>query len=117
MTHHTAEHRTQAMNDCIHACQQCETICLETINYCLGEGGEHADPAHIALLATCADICSTSARTMLRGAAVHTAVCRACAEVCRECAVSCEGFDDAEMERCVQACRRCADSCDAMSAE
>ncbi len=33
MTHHTAEHRSQAMNDCILACRQCETTCLETINY------------------------------------------------------------------------------------
>ena len=117
MTHHTAEHRSQAMNECIENCSQCERICLETTNYCLGEGEEHADAAHIALLAACADICGTSARTMLRGAAVHTAVCKACAEVCRECAASCDGFDDAEMERCAEICRRCARSCDAMGKE
>ena len=114
MTHHTAEHRSQAMNQCIEDCSQCERVCLETINYCLGE--DHADSAHIALLAACADICGTGARTMLRSAAVHAAVCKACAEVCRECAASCEGFDDAEMEGCAEACRRCAKSCDAMAA-
>lgn len=103
------------MNTCIEDCSQCERVCLETTNYCLGEGEDHADPTHIALLAACADICGTSAHTMLRGAAVHTAVCKACAEVCRECAASCEGFDDPEMERCVQACRRCAESCEAMA--
>lgn len=115
MTHHTAEHRNQAMNDCIVACQQCETTCLETINYCLGEGGEHAAPDHIALMAACTDICSTCARTMLRGATVHTPVCKACAEVCRQCADSCErAGDDAEMKRCAEACRRCAEACAAM---
>lgn len=117
MTHHTAEHRSQAMNDCIDACTQCEATCLETINYCLGEGGEHADPNHIALMATCADICATCRRAMLRGSDAHKALCGACADVCRQCADSCERIgEDADMKRCAEACRRCAESCDAMAA-
>lgn len=115
MTHHTAEHRSQAMNDCIQVCTQCDATCLETINYCLGEGGKHAAPDHIILMTACADICNTAARTMLRGSNVH-AVCRACAEVCHQCAASCEAFgDDAEMQRCAETCRRCAESCEAMA--
>ncbi|MEQ7780288.1 four-helix bundle copper-binding protein [Xanthomonas hortorum] len=117
MTHHSAAHRPQAMNDCIDNCTQCHAICLETINYCLGKGGgAHAAPEHIALLAACADICATSADTMLRGATVHTVICGACAEVCRQCAAACEAMgDDAEMQRCAEICRRCADSCAAMA--
>src|SRR3546814_5162654 len=67
MTHHSAAHRPQAMNECIDNCTQCHAICLETINYCLTKGGVHAAPEHIALLATCADTCATSADAMLRG--------------------------------------------------
>lgn len=116
MSHHTAAHRDPSMNDCIDACTQCHAICLETINYCLGQGGRHAAPEHIALLATCADICATSADTMLRGASVHAATCGACAEVCRQCADACDGMgDDAEMKRCAEACRRCAEHCAKMS--
>ena len=74
MTHHSEDHRSQAMNECIDNCTQCHAICLETINYCLGKGGAHAAPEHIALLATCADICATSADAMLRGASVHVTV-------------------------------------------
>ena len=99
MTHHSAEHRTQAMNECIDNCTQCQAICLETINYCLTKGGEHAAPRHIALLASCADICG------------------ACAEVCRQCARDCEAMGDAEMKRCAEICRRCAESCAAMAAQ
>lgn len=117
MTHHTAEHRSQGMNECIDNCTRCEATCLETINYCLGKGGDHAAPEHIALLSACADICSTSAATMLRGASVHATVCRACAEVCRKCAESCDRMgNDADMQRCAEACRRCAQSCEAMAA-
>ena len=101
MTHHSAAHRSQAMNTCIDNCTQCHAICLETINYCLTKGGAHATPEHIALLATCADICATSADAMLRGASAHDVVCGACAEICRQCA---------------DASRRCAESCSAMAA-
>ena len=44
MTHHSAAHRSQAMNECIDNCTQCHDICLETINYCLTKGGAHATP-------------------------------------------------------------------------
>lgn len=116
MTHHTAEHRSEGMNTCIENCTQCHATCLETINYCLGKGGPHAAPAHIALLATCADICRTSADAMLRGAAIHPVTCGACAEICRQCAAACERMgDDPEMKRCADACSRCAESCQAMA--
>ena len=116
MTHHSAAHRPQAMNECIDNCTQCHDICLETINYCLTKGGVHAAPEHIALLATCADTCATSADAMLRGASVHDVVCGACAEICRQCADACDAMNDPEMTRCAEVCRRCAESCSAMAA-
>ena len=118
MTHHCAAHRSLVMNDCIESCTECHATCLESINHCLGKGGKHAAPAHIALLATCADICAISADAMLRGAAIHTVTCSACAEICRQCAAACEGFgDDPEMQRCAETCRRCAQSCGAMASD
>lgn len=117
MSHHTAGHRDPAMNECIDNCQQCHAICLETINHCLSQGGRHAEAGHIALMATCADICATSADAMLRAAQVHEVTCRACADVCRQCAGSCASLgDDPEMQRCVDICTRCAESCERMAA-
>jgi len=114
--HHTAEHRSAAMNECIDNCTQCHQICIETASYCLSMGGKHAAADHIGLLQACADICTTCADTMLRGVAVSPAVCGACAEVCAACATSCEQFgDDAAMKRCAEACRRCEKSCRAMA--
>lgn len=116
MTHHTAEHRSQAMNECIDACSSCHAICLETIRYCLDKGGTHASAEHIGLLATCADICRTSADAMLRGAAVHTVTCGACAQVCERCAKACEAMGgDADMQRCAKACRECSRHCERMA--
>lgn len=116
MSRHTAEHRSSGMNECITACQQCATICIETINHCLSMGGAHAEPQHIGLMQTCAEICTVSANAMLRGIDAHSATCAACAEICRRCAESCERLgDDEAMRRCVEACRRCAESCQAMA--
>jgi len=117
MTHHTAQHRDPAMNSCIENCSNCHAICLETVTYCLGQGGKHAEAGHIGLLLSCADICATSADTMLRGAKVHKATCGACATICDACAASCESMgSDADMQRCAEACRRCAEDCRRMAA-
>src|SRR3546814_6220722 len=78
------------MQACIDACTECHAVCLETMNYCLSQGGQHAAPEHIALLSACADICATSADAMLTGASVSPVICGTCAEVCRKCAQSCE---------------------------
>ena len=62
------------MQECIAECQECHSSCLALVNHCLELDGSHADPAHVGLLADCAEICQTSANFML--------VCRACAEDC-----------------------------------
>lgn len=117
MTPQTSSQRDASMDECIDNCTQCHAICVETIAYCLSQGGKHAEPGHIALMATCADICATSADAMLRGAEVHVFTCGACAEICRQCAESCGAMgDDATMKRCAEACRRCAESCASMAA-
>ena len=106
-----AEHRTPEMNRCITDCIECNAACIETISYCLSKGGAHAGARHLTLLASCADMCSTSANTMLRGADVHSYTCAACASICEQCADTCSRLRDPEMTRCADACRRCANSC------
>lgn len=109
---HTAE-----MQECIDSCTRCHAICVETMTHCLKKGGKHADPAHIKLLADCAQICATSADFMLRGSDLHGRTCAVCAEVCERCAKSCERMaDDEMMKACAEECRRCAESCRRMAA-
>ena len=115
MTHHSSEHRSPEMNQCIANCTECHALCIETISYCLAKGGKFAAERHITLLAACADICRASADTMLRGANVHSYTCAACASICEQCADSCSRIGDPEMIKCSEACRRCAESCADMS--
>jgi hypothetical protein len=113
--HPTAVHDA-TMAECIENCTECHNICVETAAYCLGQGGRHAETAHIRLLLDCVQICATSADFMLRGSPFHPKTCGVCAEVCQRCAEDCETFgDDAQMRACAEVCRRCADSCKRMA--
>ncbi|RUL83555.1 four-helix bundle copper-binding protein [Tautonia sociabilis] len=107
---------TDSLRDCITECQSCHAVCTETVNYCLEQGGRHAEPGHVRLLLDCAEICQTSANFMLRGSPLHVQTCAACAEVCEACAADCEQMgQDQPMRRCAEACRRCAESCRRMA--
>jgi hypothetical protein len=111
------QHTTSEMQECIEHCTRCHAICLETVTHCLRKGGRHAEADHIRLLLDCVQICATSADFMLRGSDLHTATCRACAEVCARCAEDYERLaDDDAMRRCAEECRACAESCRRMSA-
>lgn len=104
------------MQACIEDCLDCHSICLETITYCLEQGGKHADPEHISLLMDCAEICQTSANFMLRDSLFHGFTCDICAEICEECAEDCAQFSgDEQMQACAEMCRRCAASCAEMA--
>ncbi|MCL4534652.1 MAG: four-helix bundle copper-binding protein [Bacteroidetes bacterium] len=114
---HVKHHKmSTAMQDCIKDCQECETTCTESIDYCLQLGGKHAEASHIRSLMDCAEICRTSAGYMLRGSEQYQLVCGTCAEVCERCEQSCRQFgDDTMMQECAEACRRTAQSCRQMA--
>lgn len=104
------------LESCIDYCQASHRACLETMLYCLGRGGAHADADHIRLLADCAAICQTAADFMLRESPLHGAVCAVCAEVCEVCAAACDTFaGESRLEHCAQACRQCAAGCEALA--
>src|SRR3954465_7738287 len=107
----------EEMLRCIEICTDCHKACVETIPYCLQQGGPHAHPNHIRVMMDCAEICQTSANFMLRGSDLHVYTCGACAEGCDRCAADCEEMaDDSRMAACAEMCRRCAASCREMSA-
>ncbi|HZN63933.1 MAG TPA: four-helix bundle copper-binding protein [Tepidisphaeraceae bacterium] len=102
---------------CIQNCQDCHRACLQTLAYCLRQGGRHAEGDHLRLLMDCADICLTSAAFMIRGSDLHAHTCAACAEVCRRCAEEYDHMsDDLRMKALADTCRHCAESCRSMAA-
>src|SRR5678809_1313370 len=52
------------LQHCIEECLNCHAVCTMTVQYCLAEGGEHADQVHIGVLLDCAELCQVSANFM-----------------------------------------------------
>jgi hypothetical protein len=103
---------SNAMTDCIESCTACAHLCLETLAWCQAKGGAYADPKLLALLALCADICTTSARAMIGGSEAHVFLCHACAQVCLRCADSCALLStEAQLRTCATACANAARCC------
>lgn len=104
-----------SMKECIDACLECHRICLETVQYCLRKGGEHANPAQVSLLQDCASICETSAQFMISGSDLYVKTCETCAVVCLRAEESCDRFrNDLQLIRCADICSRCAEACERM---
>jgi hypothetical protein len=107
---------TMTAGVCIESCWRSHVMCLETERYCLEKGGVHVMPAHLALLADCAEMCQKTANSLLRRSPQHAVICIACAQLCDACAEQCEAIkDDERMSRCARTCRECATHCRDMS--
>lgn len=112
MAYGTHQGISKEMRDCIKDSQQCEALCMETVNHCLELGGKHADPSLIRSLMDCAEICQTNADYLLRQSEQYQSVCQTCAEVCDQCEKACRQFgDDTMMRSCAEVCHRTAQSC------
>ena len=105
------------MKDCIDLCTASHVMCLETANHVANAVRSAAPVQLIALLNDCAEICQSTANSMIRTSVLHPILCRACAEACERCARECEKqTGDRQLTLCVAACRRCASSCRQMGA-
>ena len=80
--------RNQGVQQATRNTQDCEAICVETIQHCLDVGGSHTEPSHVRLLQDCADICDTSTKFLLRNSPQHEQLLAACANLCDLCAAS-----------------------------
>jgi len=104
-----------SMQACIDACLATSRLCMETTRHSLQKGGAHAAPGHIAILLDCADLCQSTATSMMRGSPIHAVLCDACAKACEACSEDCASLDEEQMQRCAASCRDCAASCRMMA--
>lgn len=107
----------QQMQSAIQDAKDCHAVCVQTVTYCLQQGGQHAQASHIQSLLDCAAACQISEDFMLEGSPLHPKACGLCVDTCTRCAESCAQFgNDEQMKACADACRRCAASCQPMAA-
>ncbi|MBA4793404.1 MAG: four-helix bundle copper-binding protein [Phenylobacterium sp.] len=107
-----------SMDDCVALCIASHRSCLTSARHVMGQPQLRAPAQLVALLQDCAELCQTTANSMLRGAPTHTLLCRACADLCEACAQACDAFkNDAVLTRCAATCRECGAACRHMAME
>ena len=101
------------LGECVDSCLASHRMCLETARYCIEQGSAaHIEATHIALLLDCAELCQTTANSMLRKSPQHALLCDACAKMCDACARDCMKISsDVRMQACAHNCQDCAASC------
>lgn len=100
------------LEQCVKDCLESHSMCLDTARYCMEKGGHHVSAAHLSLLLDCAEMCQTTANSLLRRSPQHAVVCEACARLCEACARDCDALAaDEQMKTCAATCRECAQSC------
>jgi hypothetical protein len=94
---------------CLAALVVCQQVCMETISYCLHQGGQLADEPLIRLLQDATDVCRLSSDLLLRRSAWQGRMSTLAAEVLGQCARRClELGEDAQLNACSAACLRAA---------
>lgn len=101
----------EQIRHCIQQCLSCSSLCFETLSRSLELGGSHAEKTKIATFEICAEICQTTARSMILGSALHKELCEACAAICDACAKTCESESEDFLLECGRSCRDCAAAC------
>ena len=85
---------------------------METINYCLIEGGPYVENEQIGILYDCAYACKLNADFIIRESGYSAQAANICEEICDDCADGCGRFsDDEKMLKCSKICRECGISC------
>lgn len=108
---------TTALNDCIAACLACEQACTACADACLAETLVHELRACIRINQDCADICSTTGRSLSRLTAPDLELIKTQVELlllaCVKCGLECEKHASmhAHCRVCAAACERCAQAC------
>ena len=98
---------------CIENCSECQRLCLETVEYCLRLGGQHASQVQIRRLTDCAHLCVLAVDFIIRNSDLRAQACAFCAVACERCADQCEFLADHDLQfqECAEICAQCAESC------
>lgn len=106
MENHDHTTLIQKLLDCVLACENCATACLNEENV-------KDMAACIKLDRDCADICAQAARLLKRDSAIAHQYLVLCEEICRLCGDECAKHHHMHCQQCAAACHECAEACHA----
>lgn len=106
MENHDHSALIRKLLDCMLACENCATACLQ-------EDDVKNMVGCISLDRDCADICAQAARLLQRNSPIAHQYLVLCEEICRMCSDECGKHEHDHCRKCAEACRICAEACHA----
>jgi hypothetical protein len=98
------------MEACKEVCIECQTTCMETLNYCKTKG--NTDMTLMCMMRDCAEMCMMCVNMIMDGSEFAGRTCELCAEMCHRTAIACEQMNNDETMMATAAmCRKCAEKC------
>ena len=108
----TAETILAQMEACKEISIECQTTCIETLQYCKSQGGQYMDMAMMSMMRDCAEMCMMCVNMINDGSEFMGNTCSLCAQICDRTAMACEQMsNDETMKLCAAICRKCAEYC------
>ncbi len=98
-------------------CVECQTTCIETLNYCKIQGNiqGNIDMTLMCMMRDCAEMCMMCVNTIADGSEFAGRTCELCAEMCDRTALTCELHSDEKIKAIAVICRHCAENCHAIA--
>ncbi|BAZ37067.1 hypothetical protein NIES4101_29880 [Calothrix sp. NIES-4101] len=97
------------MENCKQVCIECQTTCIETLNYCKTQG--NIDMTLMCMMRDCAEMCMMCVNMIMDGSEFAGRTCELCAEMCVRTALACELHRDEKIKAVAAICRQCAENC------
>lgn len=111
----TTESILMEMTACKEICTECQTTCINTLQYCKNQGGKYMDMTMMSMMRDCAEMCMMCVNMINDGSEFMGNACSLCAQICDRTAMACEQMtSDATMMFCAAICRKCAEACNQM---
>jgi hypothetical protein len=103
-----------SMETCKEVCIQCQTICIDTLNYCKSSG-DNIDMTLMCMMRDCAEMCMMCVNMIMDGSEFTGRTSELCAQMCDRVVSHIEYHQamdrDDKMMTTANICRQCAEQC------
>jgi hypothetical protein len=97
------------METCKLVCVECQTTCIEILNYCKTLG--NVDMTLMCMMRDCAEMSMMCVNMIMDGSEFAGRTCELCTQMCVRTALACELHSDEKIREIAIICRQCAEHC------
>ena len=100
------------LQKCVVDCSNAKNVGIQTLRYCLEQGGKFADPENLNKIQDCNELCNIVCSFLLRKSVMTKEMLKICQKACEDCSLFCQQFkEDKQLEACGKYANQASESC------